>query len=220
MSRIQSVLAALVMGASFSGCQFLPGMGGGSAPLPTEVPNTMYTGDLADAKEGRYMTYATEVGGSKSTTTVKVDGKDGGNTWVEWWTEAGGSATGYLFVVGGDRKISKAWAAHKDDKEWKEIKVTEPPKAQPAGDAPKPEIKESDEKKDVKAGSFQSHKIDSTMTISGNKYNSQIWYSKDAWKLHSGSEHGGLVAMEGSGMKTWLDAKGEDGKPSIELPKK
>ena len=219
MSRILAVLTAVVMVASFSGCQFIPGMGGG-APLPAEVPNTMYMGDLADAKEGRWMTYATEASGTKSGTTVKVVGKDGANTWVEWWTESGGTATGFLFVVGADKKISKAWAAHKDDKEWKEIKVTVPPAAQPAGDAPKPTIKESDEKKEVKAGSFQSRKLDVTMKISGSDYNSQTWHSKDVWKLHSGSEHGGLVAMESATMKMGLEAKGEDGKPSIELPKK
>lgn len=219
MSRVPAVLTAVVMVASFSGCQFIPGFGGGGAPLPTEVPNTLFTGDPANLKEGRWMTNASEASGYKSTTTVKCVGKDGGNSWVEWWTEAGGNATGYLFVVGGDKKITKAWAAHKDDKDWKETKVTEPPKGQ-AGDQPKPEIKESEEKKEVKGGSFASHKMDVTMTISGTKYNSQSWYSKDVWKLHSGSDHGGLVAVESANMKMWLDGKGEDGKASIELPKK
>ena len=221
MSRILAVFAALAMGASFSGCQFIPGMGGGAgAYAPTEVPNNMYQGDLADAKEGRYVTYVTEASGSKTSTTVKVVGKDGANYWVEYWMDMGSMAYGYLFVVGGDKKITKAWAAPKDGKEWKEIKVTEPPKAGPAGDAPKPTIKESDEKKEVKAGAFQSRKLDVTVNVGGKDYNSQSWFSKDAWKLYSGGEHGGLVAMEASGSKTSLDAKGEDGKPTIELPKK
>ena len=221
MSRILAVFAALAMGASFSGCQFIPGMGGGAgAYAPTEVPSNMYQGDLADAKEGRSMTYVSEAGGSKTTTTVKVVGKDGGNYWVEYWMDMGSMAYGYLFVVGGDKKITKAWAAPKDGKEWKEIKVTEPPKAGPAGDAPKPTIKESDEKKEVKAGAFQSHKLDVTVNVGGKDYNSQSWFSKEAWRLYSGGEHGGLVAMEGSGSKMSLEAKAEDAKPTIELPKK
>jgi|SRR6185295_489592 len=221
MSRIMAAVTAVVLAGTFSGCQFIPGMGGGSsAYTPAEVMNNMFQGDLADAKEGRSMTYVTEAGGSKTSTTVKVVGKDGDNVWVEYWMDMGSMAYGYLWVVGKDKKISKAWAAPKDGKEWKEIKVTEPPKAGPAGDAPKPEIKESDEKKEVKAGAFASHKLDVTVTVNGTKYNSQSWFSKDAWKLYSGGEHGGLVAMEASGSKTSLDAKAEDAKPTIELPKK
>ena len=72
----------------------------------------------------------------------------------------------------------------------------------------------------MKAGAFQSHKMDVTVNIQGKDYNSLSWFSKDVWKLYSGSEHGGLVAMEASGSKTWLDAKAEDAKPTIELPKK
>jgi hypothetical protein len=77
-----------------------------------------------------------------------------------------------------------------------------------------------DEKKEVKAGSFQSLKLDVITTIGGKDQISLSWYSKDVWKLHSRSEHGGLVAMEASDMKMSLDGKGEDGKPSIDLPKK
>jgi len=220
MSRILAVLSSVVLCGSFSGCQFIPGMGGGAgAYTPAEVPNNMYQGDLGDAKEGRWMTYVTEAGGSKVSTTVKVVGKDGGNTLIEYWMDMGSMAYGFLFVVGGDKKISKAWAAPKDGKEWKEIKVTEPPKAGPAGDAPKPTIKESDEKKDVKAGSFQSHKLDVTVNVGGKDYNSQSWFSKDVWKLYTGGDHGGLVAMEAAGSKTGLEAKGEDAKPTIEIPK-
>ena len=166
------------------------------------------------------MTYVSEAGGSKTSTTIKVVGKDGDNTLVEYWMDMGSMAYGYLFSVGKDKKITKAWAAPKDGKEWKEIKVTEPPKAGPAGDAPKPTIKESDEKKEVKAGAFQSHKLDVTVNVGGKDYNSQSWFSKDVWKLYTGGEHGGLVAMEASGSKTSLDGKGEDGKATIELPKK
>jgi hypothetical protein len=221
MTRILAAVTAVVVCGSFLGCQFIPGMGGGgaSAYAPTEVANSMYQGDLADAKEGRWMTYVMEAGASKTSTTVKIVGKDGDSAWVEYWMDMGSMAYGYLFVVGRDKKITKAWATPKDGKEWKEIKVTEPPKGQP-GDAPKPTIKESDEKKEVKAGSFSSHKMDVTVNIGGKDYNSQSWYSKDVWKLYIGTDNGGLVAMEASGSKTSLDGKGEDGKPSSELPKK
>jgi len=221
MSRFLAAVTAVVLCGSFSGCNMIPGMGGGAGGYtPTEVPNSMYQGDLADAKEGRWMTYVSEAGGSKTSTTIKVVGKDGDNTLVEYWMDMGSMAYGYLFSVAKDKKITKAWAAPKDGKEWKEIKVTEPPKAGPAGDAPKPTIKESDEKKEVKAGAFQSHKLDVTVNVGGKDYNSQSWFSKDVWKLYTGAEHGGLVAMEASGSKTSLDGKGEDGKPTIELPKK
>src|SRR5882757_9135247 len=216
MARILAAVTAVVLCGTFSGCQFIPGMGGGAgAYVPPEVPNNMYQGDLADAKVGRYMSYVSEASGNKSTTTVKVVDKDGGNYWIEYWMDMGASGYGFLFVVGSDKKISKAWAAPKDGKEWKEIKVTEPAKGQ-ASDAPKPEIKESDEKKDVKGGSFSCHRVD----IKGSNYAVSTWYSKDAWKLYQGGEHGGCVATEMASSKTWLDGKGEDAKPTIELPKK
>ena len=42
-------VTAVVLCGSFSGCQFIPGMGGGaSAYAPTEVMNSMYQGDVAD----------------------------------------------------------------------------------------------------------------------------------------------------------------------------
>ena len=221
MSRILAAVATAMVCGSILGCQFIPGMGGGggNAYAPTEVVNSMYQGDLADAKEGRWMTYVTDAGAAKTSTRIKVVGKDGDSAWVEYWMDMGSTAYGYLFIVDRDKKITKAWAAPKDGKEWKEIKVTEPPKGQP-GDAPKPAIKESDEKKEVKAGSFSSHKMDVTVNVGGKDYNSQAWYSKDVWKLYMGTENGGLVAMEASGSKTSLDGKGEDGKPTIELPRK
>jgi hypothetical protein len=216
MSRILAVIAAAVLCSSFTGCQMVASLTGSA---PSEVVNSMYVGDLADAKEGRWVTYTTEGVGPKTTITVKVVGKDGDNTWLEYWMETGSMGYGYLLVVGKDKKISKAWSMVKDGKEWKDCKVTEPPKA---GEAPKStvETKESDEKKEVKAGAFQSHKLDVTTTVDKNKYTSVSWFSKDVWKLYTGSEHGGLVAMEAGSNKTWLEGKGEDGKPTIELPKK
>jgi hypothetical protein len=222
MARFLSVVTALAVCLSFSGCSLIPGMGGGGGGgyKPTECMNTQFTGDLSAAKEGQWVTYVMDAGASKITNTVKIVGKDGGNWWVEHWMDMGSMAYGYLFVVGSDKKISKAWAAPKDGKEWTEITVKEPPKAGPAQDGPKPTIKESDEKKEVKAGSFSCHKLDVTVNVQGKDYNSQTWYSKDAWKIYMGSEHGGLVAMEASGSKTTFDSKGEDAKPTIELPKK
>lgn len=223
MSRFLSAVTAAALCASFSGCNLIPGMGGGGGGgyTPTECMNNQYAGDLADAKEGRWVSYVSESGAAKSTMTTKIVGKDGGNWWIESWMDAGSMAYGFLFVVDGSKKITKAWAAPKDGKEWKEITVKEPPKASGGGDGPKPSIKESGEKKDVKAGSFDCKKLEVTVNVQGKDYTSVSWYSKDVWKIGMGSpEHGGLVAMEGSGSKMLLDAKGEDGKPSIELPKK
>ena len=82
----------------------------------------------------------------------------------------------------------------------------------------KPEIKESDEKKEVKAGNFSSRRID----VKGSNYSSTAWYSKDVPKLYMFSpEHGGMVSSEAAGSKTALEAKADDAKASpIEMPKK
>jgi hypothetical protein len=86
--------------------------------------------------------------------------------------------------------------------------------------AQKPTIKESNEKKEVKAGSFDSKRLDVTVNVQGKDYTSTTWYSKDVWKIAMPSEHGGAVAMEASGSKTSLEAKADDAKPTIELPAK
>jgi hypothetical protein len=221
MARFLSGVLAVAVCFSFAGCGFLPfgGGGGGGSYAPTECMNNQYTGDLADAKEGRWVKYVMEASGSKITNEIKVVGKEGGSFYIEHWMDMGSMAYGYLFLVGGDKKITKAWAAPKDGKEWKEITVKEPPKAG-AQEGPKPTIKESNENKEVKAGKFDCKKLDVTVNVQGKDYNSLSWYSKDAWRLYIGSEHGGLVAMEASGSKTTFEAKGEDAKPTIELPKK
>ncbi len=221
MKRGVYTTLAMCAVAAMVGCGGLNPMGGGGggAWKPTECFNTQFTGDLSGAKVGQWMTYAGEAGGAKTSTTVKVVGQEGSNWWVEWWMDAGSMTYGHLFCVGADKKISKAYAAAKGDKEWTSIKVNEPPTAK-GGETPKAQIKESDEKKSVKAGEFACHRVDATVNISGKDYTSASWFSKDVWKLHIGSEHGGLVAMEASGMKSWLDSKGEDGKATMELPKK
>ena len=215
MTRLLSVGAAMAVVVSFTGCGLLPFGGGGSSFKPDHVYDSAFAGDLADAKVGRSVTYLMEPGGMK--TTVKVIGKDGDAVLVETWMESANMTYGTLFKVGSDRKVTEAYAAAKDDKEWTKIAVKETPKAD-AANQPKPEIKESDEKKDVKAGSFSAHRID----MKGSNWSSTAWYSKDVYKLHMASpEHGGLVATEAGGSKTTLEAKADDAKPSaLEMPKK
>jgi hypothetical protein len=216
MARILSLITMVALCCSFTACGFLPFGGGASAWKPTEVYENQCAGDLSGAKVGQSVTYATEPGGMK--TTVKVVGKEGDALLIENWTE-GPASYGLLLKV-SNKKIVEAYAAAKDDKEWTKITVKEPPKAQ-AGETPKSTTKESDEKKDVKAGSFSCRKLDTTTTIQGKDYNSLLWYSKDVPKLHMASDHGGLVAMESSGSKTVLESKADDAKPSaLEMPKK
>jgi hypothetical protein len=220
MRRILALVVAVVASTGMA-CGMLPFGGGGAAGggfKPAECMNNQFAGDLSTAKEGQFVTYVADNSGNKMTQTVKVVGKNGGDFLVEHWMDMGSMAYGFLFQVGGDKKIKKGWAAAKGDKEWTSITVKEPPAAQ-AGDAPKPKIKESSEKKEVKAGSFDCKRIDVTVNVQGKDYESTTWFSKDAPKLYIHSEHGGAVAMEGSGSKTWLEAKGDDAKPTLELPK-
>jgi len=214
MSRLVSFVAAVAVGLSFTGCGLLP-FGGSSAFKPKECMNNQYTGDLADAKVGRSVTYVSEAGGAKTLLTTKIVGQDGDAWWIESWTDSGSMAYGFLFKVGKDKKIAEAYAAAKDEKEWTKIDVKEPPKMDaPQGE--KPTIKESSEKKEVKAGNFDCKKLE----ISGKGYSMTAWYSKDVWKIAMPSEHGGTVATEMSGSKMTLEAKADDAKPTIELPKK
>ena len=215
MSRFLALVVAVAT-ATGLGCGMLPGMGGsGGSFKPAECYNTQFGGDLSSAKEGQYVTYATEAGGSKTSQTVKIVGKEGGDWLVEQWMDMGSMAYGMLFQIGGDKKIKKAWAAAKGDKEWTSITVKETP-ASPTTEGEKPEIKESSEKKEVKAGTFDCKRID----VKGKNYAATTWFSKDAPKIYIGGENGGAVAMEAAGSKTSLEAKGDDAKPTIELPKK
>ncbi len=214
MARSLSLVLAVAVCVSFAGCGFLPFGGGGGAWKPTECVDTQFSGDLNDAKPGKSVTYVTTPGDMK--TTVKCVGKEGDLVVIEHWMESANMTYGYLFKVGGDKKIKEAYAAGKDDKEWTKITVKEAPKGA-AAEGKKPEIKESDEKKDVKAGSFSSHRID----VKGDNFSSTSWFSKDVPKLYIGSEHGGLVASEAGGAKTTLEAKADDAKASaLEMPKK
>jgi hypothetical protein len=225
MHRILAAVTSVAMCCSFSACNMIPGMGGGGGAggsyTPQECYNNQYSGDLADAKVGRWVSYVSEAGAAKSTMTTKIVGQDGGDWWIESWMDTGSMAYGLLFQVGHGKKITKAWATPKDGKEWKEISVKEPAQSPAGGDGPKPAIKESSEKKEVKAGAFDCKKLEVTVSVQGKDYTSVSWYSKDVWKIAMGApEHGGLVASEGSGSKMSLDGKGEDAKPTVELPKK
>jgi hypothetical protein len=220
MRRFMALVVALAASTA-TACGGLPGMGGGSGGgfKPAECISTQFAGDLSAAKEGQFVTYVSDNSGNKMTQTVKVVGKDGSDWLVEHWMDMGSMAYGYLFQIGGDKKIKKAWAAAKGDKEWTSITVKEPP---PAGnaDGPKPTIKESSEKKEVKAGTFDCKRIDMTVKVQDKDFQTVSWFSKDAPRLYTGGEHGGAVAMEAAGSKTWLEAKGDDAKATIELPKK
>jgi len=216
MSRFLSLITMLALCWSLTACSLIGFGGGGSAYKPAEVMDSAFMGDLGDAKPGKSVTYVTTPGDMK--VTVKVVGKDGDAVLVEHWTEMPSMSYGLLYKVGSDKKVKEAYAAAKDDKEWTKITVKETPKPQGGAEGQKPEIKESDEKKEVKAGNFASRRID----VKGSNYSSTSWYSKDVPKLYMFSpEHGGVVAMEAAGSKTSLEAKADDAKASpIEMPKK
>jgi len=217
MSRFLSVVAAVAVCLSFMGCDLLPfGGGGGGKFKPAECMNNQYAGDLADAKVGRSLTYAMEAGGQKTLMITKIVGQDGDAWWIESWMEMPSMAYGFLFKVGKDKKITEAYAAAKDEKEWTKITVKEPPKVEGSAQGEKPAIKESNEKKEVKAGTFDCKRLD----VSGKNYSMTTWSSKDVWKIAMPTEHGGTVAMEMAGSKTLLEAKADDAKPTIELPAK
>lgn len=224
MKRALSMLAVAVLVSAGYGCKNPMGGGdggggGGGAWKPDKCFDNAYMGDMNDLKEGRWVTYATEASGTKTMTTWKVLCKCANGWCIEHWMDMGSMAYGFLYCVGDDGKVKKAWAAAKGDKKWTEIKVEPAPSGQGGGDAPKPEITMSDEDKEVKAGKFACKKVHVKMTVSGNTYESDSWYSKDVWQITSKSEHGGMVAMEAQNMKMWLDGKGEDGKATMEMPK-
>lgn len=216
-----STLILCGLGLAFTGCGLpIPGHGaGGGAWKPDSVMNNAYMGDLAGAKEGQSVTYVTEASGNKTSMKTSIVGTKGDSTLVEVWMDAGSMAYGTLYLVDANKVITKAWAAAKDDKEWTSITVNEPPKvdAQPA-DGPKPVIKESDESKQVAAGSFASRKIETTVNVNGTDYSSTAWFAKDVPGIATPSPHGGMVAMEASGSVTSLESVATDAKPTIPLP--
>jgi len=186
---------------------------------PTECMSNQCTVDPTDAKVGRWMTYRSEAGVAKTDMTTRIVDKAGEDLWVESWMDAGTMKYGFLFQVGPDKVIKKAWAAADGDPAWTSITVKEPPKGAGAGGGPAPTVKTSEEKKEVKAGSFDCTRLDVSVTVGGKEYKSSTWYSKSVWKLQNGTEHGGMLAMEGTGVKFFLEGLGEDAKPTLPLPK-
>src|SRR6188474_2620868 len=102
MSRLVSFVAAVAVCVSFTGCGLLPFGGGSGGFKPAECMNNQYAGDLADAKVGRSVTYASEASGQKTLMTTKIVGQDGDAWWIESWMDSGSMAFGYLFKVGKD----------------------------------------------------------------------------------------------------------------------
>ena len=194
----------------------LPQAGGGFKP--TECYDNQCMVDPADARVGRSVTYLMDASGSKVTTIVAVVGKSGDDWLVEHWMDLGTISYGFLFRLGADKKIVKAWAAAKGDTAWTPIAVRKAPNIV-AGDAPKPVVQESEEKKETKAGALECKRLEVKVTVQGKVYVSNCWYSKRVWKFYAGCEHGGMVAMEASGARTTLDKMVEDAKPTLPLPK-
>lgn len=117
--------------------------------------------------------------------------------------------------VAADGKVVKAYAAAKGDKKWTEIKVN----GSLFPDFPKPKMTVTDDTKEVKAGKFACKKV----TVNpGRTFETYSWFSSEVWKLRDKYEYGGLVAIEWpeDKSKMWLEAKGEDGRATIEVKKK
>jgi hypothetical protein len=186
---------------------------------PTTCMSTQCPVDLADAKEGRWMTYLMKTSVSETRYTLRVVGKIDADWLIESWFDTGALKYAWLYRVGPDRLVRKAWAAAEGETEWTSVPVKEAPKPV-APDTSKLELKESDEKKQVRGGAFDCKRIDSTISIGGRTYASASWYSKDVWKfVPTKDQPGGLVAMESGDATTTLDATGEDAKPTLPLPK-
>jgi len=186
---------------------------------PTECISTQCPVDLADARKGRWMTYLMKTSVSETRYSLRVVGRIDADWLIESWFETDTMKYAWLYRVGADRQIRKAWAAAEVDSAWTPVPVKEAPKPV-TPDSPKVDSKESEEKKQVHGGAFDCKRIDATLTIGGREYKSSSWYSKDVWRFVPGKDQpGGLVAMESGDASTALDAKGEDALPTIPLPK-
>jgi hypothetical protein len=185
---------------------------------PTECLSTQCPVNVADAKEGRWTRYLTKTEVSETRYSLRVVGRAGADWLIEAWFETETLKYAWLYQVGADRQVRKAWVAAEGDTAWTSVPVKEGPK--PAADGPKIDSKESEEKKQVLGGDFDCQRVDATINLDGRNYTSSSWYSKDVWRFVPGKDHhGGLVAMESGSASTVLEAKGEDGKPTIPLPK-
>jgi hypothetical protein len=199
--------------------------GGGLPPIgdptfkPSQCLSTQFTGDLTGAKEGQHATYVTDNLGHTMTQTFKVVGQDGADWLVEQWIYTGETAYGYLFQLGADAKVRKAWSATRLEKGWTSIPVKEPAAA-PSAELPKSKIQESAEKREVEGGAFDCTRVDMIVRLDGKDFPSTTWFSKDAPRLYRGGPHGGLVEMKVAAGHTRLEARGDDARPAFALPGK
>ncbi len=173
--------------------------------------------DLADAKEGRWMTYVIQGGASQTRYSLRVVGTVGADWLIEAWFETETMVKyGWLYQVGPDRQVRKAWIAAEGDAAWASVPVKENTKPE----TPQNDTKVSRETKQVKAGSFDCERLDVTTPFGGGTLKSTSWVSKDLWAFIPTKDHpGGLVMMESGSASTTLDAKGEDAKPTLPIPK-
>ncbi|HVE40062.1 MAG TPA: hypothetical protein VNM14_09260 [Planctomycetota bacterium] len=174
--------------------------------------------DLADAKEGRWMTYRIHATRGDTVYSLRVVGKVDADWLIEAWFETEESKYAWLYQVGPDRRVRKSWVVAEGDAAWTSVPVKEPNPEAP--DAPKSEIKVSQEARQVKAGSFDCTRLDVTKPLGNSSLKSTSWVSKDLWAFMPTKDHpGGLVMMESGFATTTLEAKGEDAKPTLPLPK-
>jgi hypothetical protein len=172
--------------------------------------------DLADAKEGRWMTYRIHASRGDTVYSLRVVGKVGADWLIEAWFETEASKYAWLYRVGPDRLVRKAWVVAEGDTAWTSVPVKENEKPE----APKADTKVSRETKQVKAGSYDCERLDVETASGGGTLKSTSWVSKDLWAFMPTKDHpGGLVMMESGFATTTLEAKGEDGKPTLPLPK-
>ncbi|MBI2898952.1 MAG: hypothetical protein HYY17_02095 [Planctomycetes bacterium] len=181
------------------------------------APNA-FRGDPADLEEGRFVVYGGP--GAASALTSRVVGRLGDDWLMEDWSAAGPWASGWLYQVGRDGRVRKAWVAGNSERVWVEVRVGRAPMAFESGPEKPGETSISEQSKVVNAGSFACKRVRFTMSHAGEVFHSDSWYSKDVWRLRNHSEHGGLVAVEANGeVVTWLDEMGTDAKPTLPLPK-
>ncbi len=171
-------------------------------PVALSAPGTR---EIADARVGRWMRYVTEGSG---VTTVKVVARTGDGWWIEEWKDA----DGVLVCVSPEGKVVRAWSAAKGDRRWRPMRVgSEDGFGFEHFDLG---LGESKERKSVKAGEFDCTHVHGTPMLDMNV--PPTWFSKDVWTFHEGdAKRGGLVAI---GDTTWLDATGEDARPTMPLP--
>jgi hypothetical protein len=164
------------------------------------------------------MAYLIRSGAAETRYTTRIVGKADADWFIESWFETGTLKYGLLYRIGAEGRIRKAWAATEGEATWTSILVKETPR--PVSPEPPSLKKESDEKKQVKGGTYDCRRVDVTLTLGGSEYKSSSWYSKDVWRFQPAKDQpGGLVALETSGASTVLEGKGEDAKPTIPLPK-